>query len=113
MSQFIKVGLKGNKVLLIGNLNFNHNTTYSWHQHFLRFAVILFLAMNDKAVECCNEKGANAVEELSPLCLPIVIPPDDPRMPNRGCINFVRSVLAPRNDCGLGDESISEQVWNI
>ena len=72
--------------------------------------MILFLAMNDKAVECCNEKGANAVEELSPLCLPIVIPPDDPRMPNRGCINFVRSVLAPRNDCGLGDESISEQV---
>jgi len=42
-----------------------------------------------------------------------VIPPDDPRMPNRGCINFARSILAPRSDCGLGDEGISEQVYEI
>ena len=56
----------------------------------------------DRAVECCGDFGENAIDEVSELCLPIIIPPDDERETDRSCINFVRSVPAPGIQCRPG-----------
>ena len=53
----------------------------------------------ERSVECCGDAGSNALNELSELCMPIIIPPNDTRETDRSCINFVRSVPAPDAQC--------------
>ncbi|KAF5295133.1 hypothetical protein FQA39_LY13284 [Lamprigera yunnana] len=61
---------------------------------------------NGSAISCCNEDGSgeSSHEVRHFACMPIVIPAKDPFFGkfNQGCMNFVRSVLAPRLDCTLG-----------
>ncbi|XP_069178968.1 chorion peroxidase [Procambarus clarkii] len=70
---------------------------------------------NMSGVECCSNQGRSFVEPtlLHPSCLPIDIPANDPFFgaSGRRCMNFVRSVLAPRaNPCTLG---FAEQMNQI
>ncbi len=56
-------------------------------------------------IECCTEEGDFVDPETLPLeervlCFPIQIPRSDRALGgDRKCINFVRSVTAPRLDC--------------
>lgn len=50
-------------------------------------------------IQCCSSMQADVTH---PACFPIDIPPND--FNNRGlpCMNFVRSMTAPRLDCSFG-----------
>jgi len=58
-------------------------------------------------IQCC---GGNSQADVAPhpACFAIPIPPND--FVNRGqqCMNFVRSMTAPRLDCTFGH---ADQVW--
>lgn len=59
-----------------------------------------------KGIRCCSEDGSHMLPPHMQhyACLPIQVPEDDHfyRTYNQGCINFVRSSLAPRSECKLG-----------
>lgn len=82
------------------------DTSYG-KQTFARLKVfILYFLANGSAISCCTEDGSH---EIPPqfrhfTCFPIHIPKEDKFFSqfNQGCMNFVRSVLAPRHDCTLG-----------
>ncbi|KAK5650372.1 hypothetical protein RI129_001401 [Pyrocoelia pectoralis] len=61
---------------------------------------------NGSAISCCSEDGSEEIphEFRHFACFPIIIPRKDPFFGTykQGCMNFVRSVLAPRSDCTLG-----------
>ncbi|KAB0802059.1 hypothetical protein PPYR_04245 [Photinus pyralis] len=61
---------------------------------------------NGSAISCCSEDGSAEIphEFRHFACFPVVIPRKDPFFGrySQGCMNFVRSVLAPRHDCTLG-----------
>ncbi|KYB29080.1 chorion peroxidase [Tribolium castaneum] len=61
---------------------------------------------NGSAISCCSFDGGRkrGLEERHYACMAIDIPHDDPFFSRfgQGCMNFVRSVLAPRQDCTLG-----------
>ncbi|KAK9879276.1 hypothetical protein WA026_004121 [Henosepilachna vigintioctopunctata] len=62
--------------------------------------------MNGSAVACCQPDGSAALDPnfRHDACMPIIIPEDDPfyGMFQQRCMNFVRSLLAPRHDCTMG-----------
>lgn len=59
-----------------------------------------------KNVRCCTKDGSSILpkEFLHFACFPIIIEPDDDFYSqfHQGCVNFVRSALAPDGDCKLG-----------
>lgn len=59
-----------------------------------------------KSVRCCTKDGSSILpkEFLHFACFPIIIEPDDEFYSqfHQGCVNFVRSALAPDGDCKLG-----------
>lgn len=59
-----------------------------------------------KSVRCCTKDGSSLLpkEFLHFACFPIIIDPDDEFYSqfHQGCVNFVRSALAPDGDCRLG-----------
>jgi hypothetical protein len=61
---------------------------------------------NGSAISCCSDDGRAKLhhEERHYACMAIDIPHKDPfyNQFNQKCMNFVRSVLAPRQDCTLG-----------
>ncbi|KAF5299451.1 hypothetical protein FQR65_LT01031 [Abscondita terminalis] len=61
---------------------------------------------NASAISCCTEDGQQEVPKKFRhfACMPIAIPPEDPFFNKfrQGCMNFVRSVLAPSLECTLG-----------
>lgn len=68
-------------------------------------------ASDGEGIECCDEEGGfreDLSDEEKVFCFPIEIPPGDgvirtPRNGRKpGCINLVRSVAAPNNDCQPG-----------
>nr|XP_045591913.1 peroxidase-like [Procambarus clarkii] len=66
-------------------------------------------------IQCCGESGRHLVDAAvrHPACFPIEIPADDPFFGGTGrrCMNFVRSLLAPRADpCTLGHGEQMNQV---
>ncbi|XP_069177101.1 salivary peroxidase/catechol oxidase-like [Procambarus clarkii] len=66
-------------------------------------------------IQCCGESGRHLVDAAvrHPACFPIEIPADDPFFGGTGrrCMNFVRSMLAPRADpCTLGHGEQMNQV---
>lgn len=65
------------------------------------------------AIRCCTKDGRRVLphESLHFACLPILIEPDDDFYSqfDQGCMNFVRSSLAPDGQCQL---SYGKQVSN-
>ncbi|CAH1114445.1 unnamed protein product, partial [Psylliodes chrysocephalus] len=61
---------------------------------------------NGSAISCCNKDGTKSlpVDSRHFACMPIYIPKTDVFYAgyNQRCMNFVRTVLAPREDCTLG-----------
>lgn len=74
----------------------------------IHFAVLCFqIDLDDGAgIRCCTKNGQQVLpnEALHFACLPILIEPDDEfyRQFDQGCMNFVRSALAPDGQCQLG-----------
>lgn len=73
----------------------------------LLFVVVkLFdLPANQSNIECCTAEGGIIPPELQhPHCFPIDIPANDTFYGPRGirCLNFVRSMIAPRAECRMG-----------
>lgn len=66
---------------------------------------------NGSGISCCSNDGSNEhpPEMRHYACMPITVSPQDNFYKNFGqrCMNFVRSVLAPRHECNLG---YSQQV---
>lgn len=66
--------------------------------------------MNNTAIQCCTFDGKYLVpEQTHPLCFAIDVSRDHEFYGKFGvsCQHFVRSLLAPREDCKLG---YAEQV---
>ena len=65
----------------------------------------LFHLANQSNIECCTAEGGIIPPEMRhPHCFPIDIPANDPFYGPRGvrCLNFVRSMIAPRIECRMG-----------
>lgn len=69
------------------------------------------VAANGSGISCCTADGVRELpaEMRHYACMPITVTPQDGfyRQFGQGCMNFVRSVLAPRQECNLG---YSQQV---
>lgn len=62
---------------------------------------------------CCTRDGKDVLPPnlLHPACVPIKIPPNDRTLPNRGCMNFIRTEAIVSNDCQLSTRlSINQQT---
>ena len=74
--------------------------------NFLNFLKLYFYcSANQSNIDCCTPEGGILAPELRhPHCFPIDILPQDPFYGPRGvrCLNFVRSMIAPRADCRIG-----------
>ncbi|XP_064085733.1 peroxidase-like isoform X2 [Macrobrachium nipponense] len=73
----------------------------------------IFRLSNDSGIRCCNEQSRVIDASFRhPSCFPIEIPIDDPFYSkfNRRCMNFVRSMFAPRGQCNFG---FAEQMNQI
>ncbi|KAK4036631.1 chorion peroxidase [Daphnia magna] len=67
--------------------------------------VPVFRTANQSNIDCCSREGGIIPPEMRhPHCFPIDIPANDPFYGPRGvrCLNFVRSMIAPRLDCRMG-----------
>ncbi|KAK4324937.1 hypothetical protein Pmani_004472 [Petrolisthes manimaculis] len=66
----------------------------------------IFRFNNRSGIECCEDEGRRLIDPsfLHPSCFPIEIPENDPFYSRLGrrCMNFVRSMIAPRSGCTLG-----------
>ena len=67
--------------------------------------------LDEGGIQCCLGDGRDVLPQdmQNDKCIPICVPEDDPFYRNHGikCLNFVRSVTTPRDDCSLGH---AEQV---
>lgn len=64
-----------------------------------------FLLVNNSAIQCCTGDGKYlSPERTHPLCFPIDVAHDNEFYGQFGvsCHDFVRSVIAPRDDCKFG-----------
>ncbi|XP_013166845.1 PREDICTED: peroxidase-like, partial [Papilio xuthus] len=78
-----------------------------WGQFVTHDLLSQAMEVNDEGgIQCCYGKGRDVLpqEWQNDKCIPICIPEDDPFYKQHGvrCINFVRSVTTPRDDCSLG-----------
>ncbi|XP_043244328.1 peroxidase-like isoform X3 [Amphibalanus amphitrite] len=65
----------------------------------------IFRLEGSSGIECCTEEGKDLPVSLRhPQCFPIPVSEFDPfyRQFGRTCLNFVRSLPAPRPDCNFG-----------
>ncbi|RZC42175.1 chorion peroxidase-like, partial [Asbolus verrucosus] len=90
-------------------LNYDHTLMVMQFGQFLSHDITQSIETsyaNGSAISCCSPDGSVTLthEESHYACMPIAIPHDDPFYGRFGqrCMNFVRSVLAPRQDCTLG-----------
>ncbi|KPJ13122.1 Chorion peroxidase [Papilio machaon] len=78
-----------------------------WGQFVTHDLLSQAMEVNDEGgIQCCYGRGRDVLpqEWQNDKCIPICIPDDDPFYRQHGvrCINFVRSVTTPRDDCSLG-----------
>lgn len=76
--------------------------------------VFFFFTDEGSAIRCCSKDGRHVLprDSLHFACLPIILEPDDEFYAQfeQGCMNFVRSALAPDGQCQL---SYGKQVHFI
>lgn len=72
----------------------------------------LSAASNGEGIVCCAEEIQRNPRLLHPACLPIHIPRNDPFFSKFGlnCMEFVRSIAAPRSDCTFGPREQLNQL---
>lgn len=65
-----------------------------------------------QSIRCCGQEFQQDPSLLHPACMPIVIPPNDPFFAQFGqdCMSFVRSGVAPREGCALGQREQLNQL---
>lgn len=65
--------------------------------------VPIFRFGDNSGIQCCSKNGDSydQAEIQHPACFPIDVPPEDPYIQGE-CLNFVRSMIAPRIDCTFG-----------
>nr|XP_053631157.1 peroxidase-like [Cherax quadricarinatus] len=73
---------------------------------------------NNSGIQCCSSDGRSFIQPpfVHPSCFPIEIPANDPFFGRSGrrCMNFVRSMFAPRNSpCTLGYSEQMNQVTHF
>ncbi|XP_076063497.1 salivary peroxidase/catechol oxidase-like [Oratosquilla oratoria] len=76
----------------------------------------IFRFGNKSGIECCNDRGREVDPSFRhPSCFPILIPENDPFFARFGrrCMNFVRSMPAPRSGCGLGYVEQMNQITHF
>ena len=74
---------------------------------------VYILTANTSGISCCTPDGKHQPKELRhPHCFTLDILPDDSFYRQYGiqCINFVRSMVAPRSDCTFGYAEQLSQV---
>ncbi|XP_068203812.1 peroxidase-like [Palaemon carinicauda] len=76
----------------------------------------IFRLGNNSGIQCCSD--SNRFIDASfrhPSCFPIEIPLDDPFFSKFGrrCMNFVRSMLAPRGACNFGYAEQMNQITHF
>ncbi|XP_065567232.1 peroxidase-like [Artemia franciscana] len=73
----------------------------------------VFRMPNNSAIQCCSPYGDYVSKEYKhPHCFVVDILPGDPFYSQYGvkCLNFVRSMVAPRSDCAFGYAEQMNQV---
>ncbi|XP_072949831.1 salivary peroxidase/catechol oxidase-like [Epargyreus clarus] len=78
-----------------------------WGQFVTHDLVFQVMEVTDEGgIQCCLGNGKDILppDWLNDKCIPIVVPEDDPFYRQHGikCLNFVRSITTPRDDCSLG-----------
>ncbi|CAH2234436.1 jg6113 [Pararge aegeria aegeria] len=78
-----------------------------WGQFITHDLVFQVMEATDEGgIQCCLGDGRDVLPQsmLNDKCIPICVAEDDPFYRQHGvrCLNFVRSVTAPREDCSLG-----------
>ena len=72
---------------------------------------------NSSGVKCCSEDGSAREDALvlHPQCFPIDIPSNDPfyKKHSQRCMNFVRSMPGPGQDCTFGYAEQMNQVTHL
>ncbi|CAG9838939.1 unnamed protein product [Diabrotica balteata] len=76
-----------------------------------------FTYSNGSAISCCTKDGKDAlpIENRHYACMPIKLPKSDNFYGGykQKCMNFVRTVLAPREDCTLGYSQQMNEVTHF
>ncbi|XP_045449433.1 peroxidase-like [Melitaea cinxia] len=78
-----------------------------WGQFVTHDLIFAVMEVTDEGgIQCCLGNGRDVLPQdmLNDKCIPICVPDDDPFYKQNGikCLNFVRSVTTPRDDCSLG-----------
>ena len=70
---------------------------------------------NQTSISCCRNGQHLPSNLLHPDCFPITIPSNDPffRQFNQQCMEFVRSLPAPRRECNFGPREQMNQITSF
>ena len=72
---------------------------------------------NTTGIKCCTDGGEDQVSQIvyHPQCLPIAIPENDPffKKHKQRCMNFVRSLPGPNQDCTFGYAEQQNQITHF
>ncbi|XP_026727227.1 peroxidase-like [Trichoplusia ni] len=84
-----------------------NNMNMQWGQFITHDLMFQAMEATDKGgIQCCLSDGKDVLpqEWQNEKCIPICVPDDDPfyRYHSVKCLNFVRSVTTPKDDCSLG-----------
>ncbi|XP_013192872.1 peroxidase [Amyelois transitella] len=89
-------------------LSRGHNyMNMQWGQYVTHDMMMRVMEVTSEGgIQCCLGDGVDMLpsEWQNDKCIPIAVPEDDPFYRYHGikCLNFVRSVTTPRDDCSLG-----------
>ncbi|XP_075976123.1 salivary peroxidase/catechol oxidase-like [Anticarsia gemmatalis] len=83
------------------------NLNMQWGQFITHDMMFQLMEVTDEGgIQCCLGDGRDVLpaEWQNDKCIPITVPDDDPFYRKHGvkCLNFVRSITTPRDDCSLG-----------
>ncbi|XP_068624783.1 peroxidase-like [Battus philenor] len=103
-ARLLSTDLFGDRPIPSGTLTYMN---MQWGQFVTHDLLSQAMEVNDEGgIQCCFGNGRDVLppEWQNDKCIPICVPEDDPFYRHHGvrCINFVRSITTPRDDCSLG-----------